>query len=101
MCGGRKLGDLFEQVYFETQGVTRHSQRIKSAAYDDISMDVRGLAFTLAETTAATAATTATTTAAALLQIVPTWCRASRVGHRLRRAGLHLRRAVLFLHVEH
>ena len=49
MRGGRKLGDLFERLYFDTQGDTWHSQCIRSAAYDDISMDVRGLAFTLAE----------------------------------------------------
>ena len=46
--GGRKIGDLFEWVYFDTQGDTLHSQCIRSAAYDGISMDVRGLAFTLA-----------------------------------------------------
>ena len=76
MRGGRKLGDLFELVYFDTQGDTWHSQCIRSAAYDDISMDVRGLAFTLAGNDGSNGSNDGDgDDGGSTTKIVPTWCR--------------------------
>ena len=89
MRGGRKLGDLFEQVYFNTQADTWHSQRIRSAAYDDISMDVRGLAFTLAENEGSNGSNDTDGDGGGSIansaNMVP-----SRVGHRRRRAMISI-----------